>query len=187
MTSVAPDQRRRCSALILLLLSPAFAEEAAILRPIHDTWVSSGPVSIVAKGSGELRLDGKVVKSERPAAGVVTATVTPSAGSHELSLGSAKITFWYGSGKPALPEFKTHPPAGSCDACHAVKEGAWEIKGGSAGDNCLACHDRAAFIKLHQHNPDVLQDCQVCHFPHGSAVKSHLKMKKEIACKQCHG
>ena len=176
------------SGLILFCLAPALAEEPAILRPADSTFVSSGPVSIVARGEGDLRLDGKAVPALRPAAGVVTATLSPSPGWHELSLGTAKIRFWFGKPQGEMAEFKPHPPgAAGCDACHAVRNGAWEIKGGSAGDNCLACHDRAAFVKLHQHNPDVLQDCQLCHFPHGSAVKSHLKMKKETACKQCHG
>jgi predicted CXXCH cytochrome family protein len=27
----------------------------------------------------------------------------------------------------------------------------------------------------------------LCHNPHGSTEKAHLKMAKETACKQCHG
>jgi predicted CXXCH cytochrome family protein len=172
--------------IFLALMAAALAEEPRFLRPLDNTAVKAGPLSIVAAGDGELRLDGKPIEASHPAAGVTTAKVTPAAGPHSLTLGSVTIQFWSGpaAGKP---EFHAHPPDAGCETCHVAKKGEWEIKGGSAGDNCMACHDRAAFIKTHQHNPDVLQDCQNCHLPHGSAVKSHLKMAKEAACKQCHG
>ena len=35
-------------------------------------------------------------------------------------------------------------------------------------------------------NTGTLVDCQNCHFPHGSAAKTHLRMEKAVACKQCH-
>jgi hypothetical protein len=34
---------------------------------------------------------------------------------------------------------------------------------------------------------EVLAECQMCRSQHGSAVKAHLKMKKELACKQVGG
>jgi predicted CXXCH cytochrome family protein len=180
--------RYQCGLTMLLLLAPLAGGEEQFFRPANDTFVKNGPVSVIAKGAGELRLDGKPVKSERPVADVVTANVTPGAGAHTLSLGSTTIRFWVGQPTdPVYKEFKPHPPVASCDACHVVKDGEWQIKGGSAGENCLGCHDRAAFPKIHQHNPEVLQDCQLCHFPHGSAAKSHLRVLKAAACKQCHG
>jgi predicted CXXCH cytochrome family protein len=63
----------------------------------------------------------------------------------------------------------------------------WSFQRASIGSSCFACHERAAFPKIHTHNTDILAECQSCHLPHGSAVKGHLKLAKDTACKQCHG
>ena len=168
--------------LILLLMA---AEPDRVLRPLNETVLKPGPVSIVAKTTGELLLDGKAIPSTQPAPGVRTATVTPSAGLHELAAGNQKVRFFVGAGAPqGWKEFRAHPPAATCDACHAVEDGAWSIK---AGETCFRCHDQATFPKIHQHNSEVLAECQMCHNPHGSTEKAHLKLAKEVACKQCHG
>ncbi|HZT30139.1 MAG TPA: cytochrome c3 family protein [Bryobacteraceae bacterium] len=179
------------AALLAAWLAAACAGQEAsgprILRPTDHSVVEAGPLSIVAKG-GSLKLDGKAIAATSPGPGALTATVTPSAGLHKLEADDAAIQFFVGAGAPTgWQEFKTHPPGGAaCNTCHAVIRGAWEIKGGVTGDNCFQCHNQEAFPKVHTHKPEVLIDCQLCHSPHGSTVKAHLKMAKDAACKQCH-
>ena len=110
------------------------------------------------------------------------------AGKHTLILKDGgvekRVEFMGGTG---LPEFRVHPPAATCDTCHAVKDGAWSFKSIVLSDSCFTCHDSGKFPTAHTHVPEILPDCQLCHQPHGSAAAKHLKMKKEVACKQCHG
>jgi len=178
--------------LVLLALVCLAQEPAgdAILSPADQSVIASGPVRVIARGAGPLLLDGKPIAAERPAPGVLAASVTAPAGTHEISLGSQKVRFITGSG--AAPKdwkpYQPHPPAlAGCDACHAVKDGAWAMRRPSLIGICFACHDRGKFPPVHSHNVDVLVECQTCHNPHGSAAKGHLRMTKEVACKQCHG
>jgi predicted CXXCH cytochrome family protein len=68
-----------------------------------------------------------------------------------------------------------------------VKNGAWAMKRATLSPLCHACHDITKFTAAHApHNTGTLVDCQMCHLPHGSAAKGHLKMEKTVACKQCH-
>jgi len=181
---------RACPARLLTFCFAAAAAlaEEGILRPTDKSVIKAGPLSVVASGTGELRLDGKTVTVSRPAAGVVTAHVNPSPGMHELTLGPKKTQFFMGPNPPqGWKEFRPHPPAAACDSCHTAASGTWAIKGDLAGENCFRCHDQKVFPKPHQHNSEVLAECQLCHNPHGSTEKFHLKMAKETACKQCHG
>ncbi len=179
--------------LVPLLLALAWigaAEEGTgprFLRPADQSVVPVAPVSIVAKGKA-LKLDGKPLAAARPGPEALTATITPSPGLHELEVDGVRIRFFAGAGAPSgWLEFRPHPPGGAaCTTCHAVVQGAWEIKGGVTGDRCMECHDAEAFVKVHSHKTEVLIDCQLCHSPHGSTVRKHLKMSKEAACKQCH-
>jgi predicted CXXCH cytochrome family protein len=176
----------------LLLAACVFADEPRILRPVDQSVVAPGPLSIVARGSAksELRLDGKQLAATQPGPSALTAVAKLSPGLHELVLrdgGSEQKIQFLVQGAPGAPAawspFRAHPPAATCDACHAVKEGAWEFKSGS----CFACHDAKPFPSTHSHTTEVLAECQLCHSPHGSTAVKHLKMKKELACKQCHG
>jgi predicted CXXCH cytochrome family protein len=175
---------------LLALALICFAEEPGgprILRPTDQSVLPPGPLSIVARADA-LKLDGKPLDAAHPAPGVSTAAVTPSPGPHELAAGSVIVKFFVGAGAPSgWKAFHAHPPGGAaCDTCHAVVNGSWEIKGGVVGTNCLQCHNEKAFPKIHTHNADLLPDCQLCHMPHGSTIKAHLKMTREAACKQCH-
>ena len=150
-----------------------------------------GPLTVVARGpaSARLTLDGKPIESVEPGPGVHTAVIDPSAGMHELSLGTAKVQFAVGMalGAEGWKQFRAHPPVAQCTACHTVKDGLWAFQSDRLVDSCAGCHDLKAFPKLHMHNTEVLNECQLCHQPHGSAEKSHLKMDKVTACKICHG
>jgi predicted CXXCH cytochrome family protein len=71
-------------------------------------------------------------------------------------------------------------------ACHTVNEGEWSLKTSALSEACFVCHDQKVSLKLTR-NDETLADCGLCHNPHGSTEKFHLKMSREIACKQCHG
>lgn len=173
--------------LILALAAPAVPDGPAILRPAGQSALPPGPLAIVARGAGPLRLDGKPVAATSPGPGALSATVTPGPGVHELSLGDQKLRFFIGPGAPAgFRPYRLHPPAATtCDTCHAVRDGEWEFKGAAA--SCFGCHDQKKFPVGHTHNDEVLSECGLCHDPHGSAEEFHLKLAKETACKQCHG
>jgi predicted CXXCH cytochrome family protein len=160
----------------------ALAAQNMVLRPTPESVVPPGALSIIAKGAGELRLNGAPVKAVQAAPGAIHAEVTIGAGKHVITFGEARVEFAAGTPVAGWKPFRAHPPAGGCSACHTVNP--WEFKG---PDACLRCHERQGFAKLHTHNAEVLAECQLCHLPHGSTEARHLKMTKEIACKQCHG
>jgi predicted CXXCH cytochrome family protein len=162
---------------------------ADILSPTPGSLFGKGPVRVIARGDGkaELRLDGKGVPAERPADGVITATVNPGAGPHEIALGEEKVRFVVGEkGGGESAAFKEHPPVANCQTCHAVKNGVWSLQRASLVSLCFPCHDKEKFPKAHTHVPGILTDCQLCHNAHGSNVKGFLTLPRETACKQCH-
>jgi predicted CXXCH cytochrome family protein len=165
-----------------LVLMAALAAESVILRPEPRSIVPAGPLSVIAKTEAEILLDGKAIAAQRPAPGAAHATLEIAPGKHTLSAGGVTIEFAAGSAPAGWKPFRAHPPASACGACHT--SGTWEFEGAEA---CLACHDAAAFAKPHTHNAEVLNECQLCHLPHGSTEKAHLKFPKSTACKQCHG
>jgi predicted CXXCH cytochrome family protein len=191
-----PDRPRLGLILIAFLCFAQQPEGPRILRPADRSILPPAPLSVIARtaGTGELKLDGKSVKATQPAPGVLTTTLTPSPGKHELTLVTAgseqRIQFQVGAVPAPLAGWKpyrSHPPSATCDTCHTVTGGKWSIKGDVAGPNCLGCHDAKTFPLAHSHTTDVLEECQLCHDPHGSTAKFNLKMPKEVACKQCHG
>jgi len=167
----------------LVWLAAVLAAEDRILRPAANSAVKPGATSIIASGAGALKLDGKPAPAKKLAPGVWSAEVDVPPGVHEIEIGTAKLRFLAGSPEGGWKEFRMHPPAAACGACHAVIEGAWSFKDGS----CFGCHDPQAFPKTHQHASEVLLECQMCHDPHGSTEKFHLKLARDLACKQCHG
>jgi len=164
-------------------------QAADILSPTPGSLFGKGPVRVIARGDGkaELRLDGKAVAVERPAEGVIAATLNPGAGPHELALGEEKVKFAVGvKAGEEWTAFKEHPPVANCQNCHAVKNGVWSFQRASLITLCFPCHDKEKFPKTHTHVAGILADCQMCHNAHGSNVKAFLTMSRETACKQCH-
>lgn len=181
----------RCLLLVLLcMILPAADEAGKIMRPVNSAALPSGKVDIVATApEGTIELDGKPVKAEQPFPNVFHATTEVSPGAHTLALiwkeGRKEIRFFAGPNAPAeFRAFRTHPPVAEvqCTQCHELtRRGRFHFKGG-----CFDCHKQEAFAKVHTHNNEVLAECGLCHNAHGSTVKAHLLMSKELACKQCH-
>lgn len=180
--------------MLAALLASAAGQESprAILRPWPDSIVAAGALTVIVKANGgELLLDGKRLEATRPARGVMTAAVAVAPGMHELvlrSVGEERIRFYAGEpGPEGWKRYRPHPPEAACESCHRIEGGAWTLQGETAGPACLACHEAAVFPKSHTHRAPELEECQMCHDPHGSTEPRHLKMSREAACKQCHG
>ena len=194
-----PHRSLRAAWLLVAIAAAAQETGPRIFRPMDQTVVAAGPLSVVARtgGKGELLLDGKPVAATEPGPNALTAALKPSPGMHDLKLVSdgdpVVVRFFVRDAGNAAEapkdwlEFKSHPPSAGCDACHAVQDGAWGFKGDTLASNCAACHEANAFPEIHTHNTVTLAECQLCHSPHGSTAAKLLKLKKELACKQCHG
>ena len=208
-----PARRHHLTAAgLAVLLAAAGVEAAAAAAPAEDPppapilappplsshAAASGPVRFIGRGAAtaELKLDGKAIALTSPHEGVFTAEIGPGApGVHELEFEGQKLRFAVtgpGGGAVTIPDefkaFRPHPPANQCQTCHLVRAGRWRFQRVSLASVCSQCHARETFPAKHTHEMAVLTDCQLCHNPHGStaAVPAHLKLSRDVACKQCH-
>ena len=169
-------------------------EPGAILAPPPDSAhpaaaAAAGPVRFIGRGAGPLKLDGTTVTTESPHEGVQTAELrSAKPGVHELEFEGQTLRFSVGPAAPGFTAFRPHPPANQCQTCHAVRNGKWRFQRVSLASVCSQCHAKDTFQAKHTHEMALLTDCQLCHNPHGSttAVPAHLKLAKDVACKQCH-
>ena len=178
-------------AVVLMAQEPANPNR--ILRPTNGASLAIGKLEGIAKVAkvGTVLLDGSLIPTTEKAPGVLTFILNPPAGRHTLELrfegGREVINFDSGElpekGKP----FRLHPPAATCETCHAVKSGAWSFKSDLLETSCAGCHNLKDFAKTHTHNTGQLAECGMCHNPHGSTESFHLKYPRNVACKQCHG
>ena len=161
-----------------------------IMRPADGAALASGEVDIVASApAGKLELDGAPLAADEPFPNVFHAAAKAGPGKHTLALvwegGRREVNFFVGENPPAeYKPFSQHPPRAGvgCTQCHGVsRRGRFRFKGG-----CFDCHQKEDFTKVHPHPAHMLQDCGMCHNAHGSTVKGHMIMAKELACKQCH-
>ena len=188
---------RRALPLVVALVAaaPAAEEAGRIMRPAPRSIYPPGEVDIAATApAGKLELDGRPVAAAQPFPDVWHAKVKPGAGLHTLALswegGRQEVQFFVGSaGGPAAPAgylpFRPHPPGADteCTQCHELSpRGRFRFKTGA----CFDCHQSEGFAKVHTHEPAQLAECGLCHNPHGSTAKAHLRYPKETACKQCH-
>jgi predicted CXXCH cytochrome family protein len=180
------------TAIVLMcgLMLAADEDAGKILRPANNSSHERGQVDLVATApSGKLQLDGTFIQTEQPFPDVFHATLKSSPGLHSLILlwegGKKEVLFFVGPNPPAaFQPFHQHPPIPGiqCVQCHALnRRGRLVSKGG-----CFDCHRRDDFAKIHTHEPAVLEQCGMCHNPHGSTVKADLLYSKETACKLCH-
>jgi predicted CXXCH cytochrome family protein len=180
-------------AVVLLCAGAAVSgkeDSGKIMRPTDGAALASGEVDIVATApAGKLQLDGVPVVAEEPFPNVFHASAKADPGQHTLALiwegGRKEVNFFVGENPPAeYKPFSQHPPSAGveCTHCHGVsRRGRFRFKGG-----CFDCHQKEDFTKVHPHPVHILQDCGMCHNAHGSTVKAHLILAKELACKQCH-
>ncbi|MFN0172056.1 MAG: cytochrome c3 family protein [Bryobacteraceae bacterium] len=184
--------------VVSLMAAVVFAEESGpkFFRPLDHTVIKAGTLDMVARASpaAQFTLDGKPLAATSPGPGAWTARVPMSPGKHEMTLKDGavnQVVSFFVPGEGDAPAewaaFRLHPPAATCETCHAVKQGSWAFKHDVLSESCLVCHDAKQFPVNHQHTPDVLVDCQMCHQPHGASAAKLLKLRKELACKQCHG
>lgn len=75
----------------------------------------------------------------------------------------------------------------ACRDCHDPHGGAGESLGiqATANDTCLACHAELRGPFLWEHAP-VVEDCGICHVPHGSNQPSLLVRRAPQLCQGCH-
>lgn len=181
-----------------LALSAEDPPPSPILAPPPQSAHPAGsPVRFIGLGSSgkatgaSLKLDGKEIALTSPHEGVYTAEIpAPAAGEHELEFEGQKLRFAAGLSVPpaGFAAFRAHPPTNQCATCHAVRSGRWRFQRVSLASVCSQCHAKESFPAKHTHEMAVLTDCQLCHNPHGTttAVPAHLKLKRDVACKQCH-
>ena len=180
-------------AVVLLCVGASISGEGnsgKIMRPADGAALASGEVDIVATApAGKLQLDGVPLVAEEPFPNVFHASAKADPGQHTLALiwegGRKEVNFFVGENPPAeYKPFSQHPPLAGveCIQCHGVSRGGrFRFKGG-----CFDCHQKEDFTKVHPHPVHILQDCGMCHNAHGSTVKAHMIMSRELACKQCH-
>jgi len=189
--------------LVLLLIVLAEAvnltiaqepEKAGILRPTDQSVLETETIQIIAR-AGEVLLDGNSLKERQTQAARQALSVRVPLGKHELiwKNGDAlhKIQFFVATpGHTTIPPnwkvYRAHPPQAECQNCHAG-ENPGDFKRTTVAETCFTCHEQKTFAAGHAHNDEVLAECVLCHNPHGSTEKFHLKMTRETACKQCHG
>jgi DmsE family decaheme c-type cytochrome len=74
-----------------------------------------------------------------------------------------------------------------CTDCHSMKVELVELdrREGVPNGLCFKCHadKRGPFVFEH---PPVVEDCSICHEPHGAVVESLLRQNEPFLCLQCH-
>jgi predicted CXXCH cytochrome family protein len=196
-------QARWLVAILLAVLTGAVGRltnvaqdtgQAGILRPTDQSVLETEEVLVIAR-SGALWLDGKSVSNRTTESPRQALSIRIPAGKHELvwKHGAAlqRIQFVVSTSRsrtipPGWKVYRAHPPQAECQTCHAGDQPA-DFKKITVAETCFACHEQEAFAVNHSHNDEVLAECVLCHNPHGSTEKFHLKMPRETACKQCHG
>jgi len=75
----------------------------------------------------------------------------------------------------------------SCASCHNVHGDQFENIGAGepAREMCLGCHNEHAGPFIFEHSP-VMEDCGICHAPHGAVANNLLHQNEPFLCLQCH-
>ncbi len=72
----------------------------------------------------------------------------------------------------------------SCVNCHAPHD-ARQTSLFSKNERCTQCHQNVRGPKVFEH-PPVVEDCLICHNPHGSPNRRLLQLAQPMQCVQCH-
>jgi DmsE family decaheme c-type cytochrome len=86
-----------------------------------------------------------------------------------------------------LTMFSHHPVregALSCLSCHDPHDGKSSALI-AKNDRCYGCHQAIRGPKVFEH-PPVVEDCGICHHPHGSGNRRLLQVAQPMQCLQCH-
>jgi predicted CXXCH cytochrome family protein len=74
-----------------------------------------------------------------------------------------------------------------CDDCHAEPvAGKIRLNGGKVKALCIGCHVKIGNEVADSKSPHAAFDCTVCHNPHASDYRPHLKEPREALCRSCH-
>jgi DmsE family decaheme c-type cytochrome len=72
----------------------------------------------------------------------------------------------------------------SCVSCHDPHSGKQTSLAGKNAQ-CTQCHQNVRGPKVFEHAP-VVEDCTICHNPHGSPNRRLLNLAQPMQCLQCH-
>jgi DmsE family decaheme c-type cytochrome len=72
----------------------------------------------------------------------------------------------------------------SCVHCHDPHSGRKTHLAGK-NEQCTRCHQNVQGPKVFEH-PPVVEDCTICHNPHGSPNRRLLQLAQPMQCLQCH-
>ena len=77
-----------------------------------------------------------------------------------------------------------------CSDCHNPHGGTGSTSGmlaaeGRPNELCLSCHTRYQGPFVFEHDP-VVEDCGICHDPHGTVANNLLRQNEPFLCLQCH-
>jgi DmsE family decaheme c-type cytochrome len=75
----------------------------------------------------------------------------------------------------------------SCSSCHdphAATEAQLKTTG-RVNDLCFTCHQAKEGPFIFEHEP-VVEDCRLCHTPHGAVANNLLTANEPMLCFQCH-
>lgn len=73
-----------------------------------------------------------------------------------------------------------------CSSCHDVHSAERAaLKDHQINERCLACHAQYQGPFVYEH-PPVVEDCTICHEPHGTVVNNLLRQSEPFLCLRCH-
>ena len=73
-----------------------------------------------------------------------------------------------------------------CGDCHGIHGGSGRLTQEATGrELCFSCHAEKEGPFVFEHAP-VMEDCNICHVPHGSVADNLLKQNEPALCLSCH-
>jgi DmsE family decaheme c-type cytochrome len=73
-----------------------------------------------------------------------------------------------------------------CGDCHGLHGGPGRLTQDNTGrELCFSCHAEKEGPFVFEHAP-VMEDCTICHVPHGSVANNLLKQNEPALCLSCH-
>ncbi|MDD5425559.1 MAG: GSU2203 family decaheme c-type cytochrome [candidate division Zixibacteria bacterium] len=73
-----------------------------------------------------------------------------------------------------------------CLDCHGIHGGGGRLTQDNSGrELCFSCHPEKEGPFVYEHAP-VMEDCNICHTPHGSVANNLLSQNEPVLCLNCH-